>query len=218
MADIIDCGVVKVIALKKSGSSEISRAFAQHTWEPYGEHWDTPRYVTAIRNPGLRLVSCWQHLVKQRYDDRIDPNHDHNFGPATCFDQWVVWVLAQSMETLNPHMRMQTYELADHLSQLPQGIVFVTQLEQVTPISCGAEVKPMTEFLGRRVCVRNQRKRRYAPWLTQYDRVQLQQVRRHFAGDWHLWNHLYATGYRIFDSHALAKMLNLTNGRHSCIV
>jgi predicted NAD-dependent protein-ADP-ribosyltransferase YbiA (DUF1768 family) len=220
VADVNGHGQLTLIALKKCGSSQLHKAFAEKTWDAghFPDEWGTPRYITAVRNPAHRLVSCWHHLVKHRSDDHVDPNIKHPFGPAMCFQQWVDYVLAQEHETLNPHMRMQTLELADTLLSLDDGIIFVAQLEQITALSCGAYLPPLTKWLGRRVPVKRARKAQYGAWQNHFDRVQLQQVRWKFAADFHLWNHLLATGHKIYRTHDFARMLNLTNARHSCMV
>lgn len=217
MADVNGHGQLTLIALKKCGSSQLHKAFAEVQWEVqhFPDDWGKPRYVTAIRNPAHRLVSCWNHLVKNRHEARdIDPMTDHPFGPALCFPQWVDWVLAQDQETINPHMRMQTYELADTLHSLDDGIIFVAQLEQITALSCGSKLPAMTQWLGRRICVKRARKARYGAWQNHFDRVQLQKVRWVYAADYHLWLHLLETGHKIFGARSLANMLDLTNGRH----
>ena len=216
--DVSDHGNLTVIALKKCGSSQLHKAFAEQQWgaHHFPDEWGTQRYVTAVRNPAHRLVSCWNHLVKNRHDARdIDPMVEHAFGPALCFPQWVDWVLAQDQETINPHMRMQTLELADTLHSLDDGIIFVAQLEQITSLSCGHELPALTTWLGRRVCVHRARKAQYGAWQNHFDRVQLQQVRWKFAADYHLWMHLLETGHKILRSHDLARILDLTNVRHS---
>lgn len=220
MPDISRHGNLTVIALKKSGSSSIHRAFGNHVWEAkdFPDEWGTQRYVLAVRNPAVRLVSCWNHLAKSRLDRHIDPSVEHPHGPAACFSQWLQFVLQSDQETLNPHMRMQTYEIADALLGEPDGIVFIAQLEQLTALSCGPDLPALTKWLSRRVCVQRQRKAQYGAWQSHYDRIELQQVRWTYAADYHLWNHLHATGHKIFRSHDLANFLNLTNGRDSCIV
>jgi predicted NAD-dependent protein-ADP-ribosyltransferase YbiA (DUF1768 family) len=214
-------GCLTVICLKKCGSSQINRAFAEKVWEPKDFVVDpyTPKYFVAVRNPAHRLVSCWNHLVKFRYDARnIDPWTDHAFGPALCFSQWCDVIIHADHETINPHMRMQTYEIADHLLDEPDGTVFVAQLEQLTDLSCGHHMPPLSRWLNRRFCVKRARKASYGHWQDHYDRVQLQQVRWKFAADYHLWNHLLDTGHKIMGSHDLANFLNLTNGRDSCML
>ncbi len=220
MADITECGVVTSIGLKKCGSSQLNKAFREKTWE-YRQFGDkTHRWVTAFRNPAHRLVSCWNHLIRPRYEVPGPPQEDldrlkEKFGPHWDFPEWCEWVLTLDPEIMNAHMRDQTYELADHLRDT-DGLIWIGQLERMQDLA----KNELTEWLHWSVAMPNKQRHPYANgiWPNYYPPGLLRKVHRRFATDYKLWMNIYGNGCEVFHTGRLSKTLDLTNGRDSCIV
>ena len=219
MADITECGVVTVIRLKKCGSSQIRKAFAEKTWQHRQFGDSTPRYVTAFRNPAHRLVSCWNHLIRGRVElppDYYDPvAAKKKFGPHLDFPEWCEWVIDTNHEDINMHMRMQTYELADHLRDT-DGLIWIGQLERMQELA----KNELTEWLKWSVAMPNKQRHPYklGTWPNYYPPGLLRKVHRRFATDYKLWMNIYGNGCEVFHTGRLSETLDLTNGRHSCMM
>ncbi len=180
--------MVKVIALKKTGSSQLRRAFEEKVWER--RHTQTVWWITAHRHPAARLVSGWNHLIKER------PNN--SFAPPLPFPEFVEWICETPDQGMNDHFRSQVVDLKDTLAgfAIPAGSrMIIFQLEQfdqtVGPVSI--------EHLGRAIAPEPYTAHRHAPWPTYYDKRLLQAVRRRFRLDMALWWNLYHRGYWISD-------------------
>ena len=211
MVDVTKCGVVTVLGLKKCGSSQIRKSFAEKHWEFQQFNDRTQRYVTAFRNPAHRLVSCWNHLVRPRHEVPVDPSHasKEKFGPHVPFFDWVDWIIEQDPETMNAHMRPQTYELADVLRDT-DGLIWVGQLERMQELAKG----PLTKWLKWSIAMPDKRRHAYyGRWPDYYTTNLLREVRRCFATDYKLWMGLYGNGCEVFNTGQLSRMLDLTNGR-----
>jgi len=212
VADITECGVVTVIGMKKCGSSQIRKAFAEKHWEFQQFNDSTQRYVTAFRNPAHRLVSCWNHLVRPKFempDRTLSEGYAYKFGPPLTFENWVRWVVEQDPEDMNPHMRPQTYELADLLRN-ENGLIWIGQLERMQELAKG----PLTEWLHWSVAMpHRQRHKYYGLWPHFYKNGLLREVYRYFATDYKLWMGIYGNGWEVFNTRRLSQVLDLTNGR-----
>lgn len=203
MADLLDFGFVKVIALKKCGSSQFGKAFRDRQFLPYPPH----KYVTAIRHPAARLQSLWwghvRHAIKRpngsNRDDRVVSwrrNPLHTFGPPVPFPEWIEWVLSNQLDQLDVHIRPQYLCLADKLREAPIGSkLWICQLERLTPLH-----KELSEFVGQPVCVLNKKRHPHGPWVGYYDRDLLERVRKAYAHDLALWLWLWPNGYEVLDA------------------
>jgi len=189
MSDFQDRGLVKVIALKKTGSSQLRRCFEEKVWER--GHVDHVWYVTAHRHPAARLVSGWNHLINREGM----PKHN-SFAPALPFPKFVDWICETPDEGMNDHFRSQVVDLVDRLAMNAIGAdsrIIIFQLEQLD--QCLGPV--CTEYLGRSIATKPYTARRHAPWPTYYDKRMLEAVRRRFRADMALWWNLYTLGYWI---------------------
>lgn len=187
MSDFHEHGFVKVIAVKKVGSSTLNRAFREQTFEENR----VPHFVTMVRHPGARLVSCWNHFHKVRA-----PQHNgevrENIGlPALPFYPWCEEVLRRDVLTLDQHVRPQAPEIYDRIEHAPKGSrIFIGQLEQAN-----AKNAALVRYLGRSVTLEEKRRHYHMPWVTFYDKRLLESVRRRFKADMMLWNALVSDGY-----------------------
>jgi hypothetical protein len=220
VADITPCGIVTVIGLKKCGSSQIRKSFAEKhwQWQQFPETPLTQRYVTAFRNPAHRLVSCWNHLVRAHVErgGPHDPQRDvEKFGPRVDFPEWCEWLISTDPETMNAHMRPQTYELADVLRD-KDGLIWIMQLERATEICKG----PLTDWMHWSCSMPDKQRHPYAKglWTNYYPPGLLTEVRRFYRTDYNLWISLFTKGYEVLQTRALSRTLDLTNGRDSCML
>jgi len=174
----------------KCGSSNIRKAFAGKHWGPhqFPEH----RYVTVVRNPAHRLVSCWNHLVRPKIETSTLDGIS-KFGPHVDFPEWCRWVLAQDPDSFNAHIRPQTNELAGHLSGA-DGLIWVGQLERMQWLAKGA----LSDWLGVSMKMPYKPQHGYYHWPDFYDTELLQAVHRYFDRDYKLWMALDSNEHKVY--------------------
>ena len=198
--DIVECGSVTALCLKKCGSGQLRKSFTGKHWEPFPD--GTPRFVSAVRNPAHRLVSAWNHLVRH-HTEAPEPYTDiKKFGPALAFRPWCAWVLKQDPETMNAHFRPQTLELADALQDV-DGLIWIGQLERMRQLA----KTDLTAWLGWSVSMPNDAPRAYDPWLSFYTPTLLRDVRQVYMNDHRLWLGLIDPGWRVFETTELCDRL-----------
>lgn len=184
LTGIVECGDLTVFAIKKSASTQLTRAF-HGTTHTLG----APAYLTAIRHPAHRLVSCYHHLVKPRYENS---EGDHKYGPPLPFNEWANWVTEQDPGTANAHMKPQSVSLGEVRTGRPEGEIMMLQVEQLTLMSATY----LSAWLGTSVKVEHESKVEYAPWAEHYTLPTLQRVLNYYRDDFDLWCGL-DKGYRI---------------------
>lgn len=182
MSDFIDHGRLKIIAIKKAGSSTLRRTFAEKLWEL--SDWPEIRYVTCIRHPAARLVSCWNHLVKDRTSGFA--------GPKLPFPEWIDWVIETPDMELDHHVASQVHDLVGRTLQMEgQCRLWIGQLERLNSVE-----KHLSNYCQRTLGIAGKAIRhRHAPWYTFYDKRLLERVRDRFYDDMRLWLRLYEKGF-----------------------
>lgn len=212
MSDFHDLGRVRIIALKKVGSSTLNRAFREQRFDDN----QPVRFVTYVRHPAARLVSAWNHFVAVNNQTRFTYEDRENLMlPALPFYEWVEVVLQQDLLSLDHHLRPQAPEIYDRIAKAPLGSrLFIGQLEQAN-----AKIDALVAYVGRSVRFDTGRKHPHAPWHTFYDKRLLENVRGAFAADMALWMAVFPDGYWISDPKAVlsetltfAYNRGLTNG------
>lgn len=183
MSDVIDCGQVQCIAVKKCGSSMWGRALRQRVWEP--QHLRDVHYVTAIRHPAARLVSAFNYFIQSGTREITDQNP---YGPKLPFPDWVEWVLAHRDRDLDHHLHKQMPDIYNQIKSAPRGTrLWIGQLEQITE-----NAPKLSKFVGRNLSISQSNSRDHAPWHTYYDKRLLERVRERYREDMAMWLNLLA--------------------------
>jgi len=200
MSDFHDCGRLKVIAIKKCGSSTLRRTFAEKTWGA-SDFLET-RYVTCIRHPAARLVSAWNHLVKKRFEsdpafrDRKVGELDWS-GPPLSFEDWVDWVIETPDSDLDHHIASQVHDIVGRIHEVQVGnMLWIGQLERLNECEWYLR-KYCKRQLGIAGSAGSHVRHRHGPWPEYYDRRLLHRVRERFRDDMRLWLRLYGDGYWV---------------------
>jgi len=187
MSDFHDRGQLKIIAIKKSGSSTLRRTFEEKLWTH--NDWPETRYVTAIRHPAARMVSCWNHLVKDRTEGFA--------GPHLPFPEWVEYVIETPDSELDHHVCSQVHDLVGRCLETEGPCrLWIGMLEKLN-VSEGALSTYCKRQLGIAGSAGGHVRHRHGPWPTYYDKRLLQRVRSRFHDDMRLWLRLYPDGYWV---------------------
>ena len=162
------------------------------------QRWDEPhalKFVTYMRHPAARVLSAWNHFVKEP-GKHFSYSLKQNFGlPALPFREWVEQLLLTDLLSLDQHLRPQVPEIYDRIVDAQIGAqIYIGQLEQANQT-----LDPLIEYVGRSVRFDTGRRHPHDPWLTYYDKDLLERTRRAFAADMALWNALVCDGYWISD-------------------
>ncbi len=187
MSDFHDRGSLKIIAVKKSGSSTMRRTFEENLWTR--ADWPETRYVTVIRHPAARMVSCWNHLVKNR------PNGFA--GPQLPFPEWIDWVIETPDSELDHHVASQVHDIVGRTLETRGACrIWVGMLEQLNDCT-----EPLSLYCKRHVGIAGSAgtavRHPHPPWHTYYDKRLLQRVRERFSDDMALWMSLCPRGYWV---------------------
>lgn len=185
MSDFHDRGHLKVIAIKKSGSSTLRRTFEEKLWTQVD--WPETRYITVIRHPAARLVSCWNHLVKDRTSGFA--------GPQLPFPEWIDWVIETPDSELDHHVVSQVHDMVGRTLEMQgQCRLWIGMLEQLN--ACEED---LSRYCKRRIGVAGRGtshvRHRHRPWREYYDLRLLGRVRDRFYDDMRLWMRLYDKGF-----------------------
>ena len=206
MSDLLDCGLVKVIALKKCGSSQLRKAFSEKVWDKRAYWWGVNqqiRYVTFVRHPASRLWSCWHHLVRRRVD--IVEQGESVFGPGLPFCDWLDWVFNSELSVLDHHIRPQAMELRDYADNINQtSKLFIGSLESSQDV-----LVPLVSYLGGRSINFKRPNREPVPhWLQSIPSSLVKEIRNKFSMDMRLWWSIHSSGYQIVGNNGLSNQLD----------
>jgi hypothetical protein len=186
VSDLIDMRAVKVIALKKCGSSMLHRAFSELMFDPKAH--EPNRLVVFVRHPAARAVSAYNHFI-------IRHNAGEAFGPRKSFEVWLQWLLDHDPNTLDHHLRPQSLELWDRFQAQPVSHLFLCVLEKSVDA-----LDDLTEFMGgHQPDIKTDIRHPHPPWPLYFAERNdlLEAIRKHFANDMALWMSLVQSGGHV---------------------
>lgn len=182
---------VRVVCIKKGGSSMQHKAYAEMMFDPKAVPDDRVRWVVTIRNPLARLVSAYNHFAVMH---RVD---QEKFGPRKKFNVWLRWWMDQYPTSLDHHLKLQVFDLADTFKQWDDthdAHLFMCPLEKV--IDYADELQQYC--YNRRPHVRTDIRHPHAPWWKYYQLPEvvplLSELRLRVRADFVLWWQLVQLG------------------------